>query len=85
MLNFAEIKERIAKVVSTEDVKIVATDVTIGFLTRVYEITFAKELGKELTKAEIDKIVTILSDGVVRTVDYVGADKRSVIIAYHMN
>lgn len=85
MLNFTEIKERIAKVVSTDEVKITAEDVTIGFLTRVYEITFEEELGKDLDKAAIDAIVTILSDGVVRTVDYVGADKKSVVIAYHMN
>lgn len=80
MMNFTEIKTEIGKIVGLD-----AEKVNIGFLTRVYEVTFTDALAHDLTKAEVDKIVSILADGVVRTVDYVGFGKKDVIIAFHMN
>lgn len=80
MMNFAEIKAEIGKIVGLD-----AEDVNIGFLTRAYEVTFAADLEHDLTKIEVDKIVSVLADGVVRTIDYVGFGKKDIIIAFHMN
>lgn len=86
MMNFEEIKTKIGEIVGLS-----AEKVSIGFLTRVYEVTFTDDLTDkegnvvELTKAQVDAIVSILADGVVRTIDYVGFGKKDIVIAFHMN
>lgn len=85
MLNFAEIKEKIAAIVNTEEKAVLAENVSIGFLTRVYEVTFNTELENDIDRETAMKIVNVLGDGVVKTIDYIGFDKKSVVVAFHMN
>ena len=80
MLNFTEIKEKIGAIVGVE-----ADKVLVGFLTRVYEITFDAKLASDIDRETAMKIVNVLGDGVVKTIDYIGFDKKSVVVAFHMN
>lgn len=84
MLNFDEIKAKIAEIVSTEEVAVEAEEVAIGFLTEVYEITFDTELGEDIDREKAMKIVSVLADGVVRTIKYIGFDEDSVVVVFHM-
>lgn len=79
MINFTEVKAKIAKITGAE-----ASDVKIGFLTKVYEITFAKKLDKEINREKAMDIVAAVADGVVRTIDYIGFDEKSVVVVFHM-
>lgn len=79
MINFEEVKTRIAEITGAA-----VEDVQIGFLTKVYEITFAKELEKEIDREKAMDIVTAVADGVVRTIDYIGFDAKSVVVVFHM-
>lgn len=83
MLNFTEVKEKIAEIVGAES----AEKVLIGFLTRVYEVTFDDEEGtlEAIDREKAMKIVSVLADGVVKTIDYIGFDDKSVVVAFHMN
>lgn len=80
MLNFEEVKAKIAEIVGLTD----SSDVKIGFLTKVYEITFGKELDEAINREKAMKIVTAVADGVVRTVKYIDFDEKSVVVVFHM-
>ena len=82
MLNFDEIKTKIAEIVGAES----KDKVKIGFLTKVYEITFDDEEGalEAIDREKAMKIVSVLADGVVRTIDYIGFNEKSVVVVFHL-
>ena len=80
MLNFDEIKTKIAEIAGVEGKE----NVQIGFLTKVYEITFDSELEEEINREKAMKIVSVLADGVIRTIDYIGFDAKSVVVVFHL-
>ena len=79
MLNFTEVKEKIAAIVGVD-----VTDVTITFTRRAYEIEFAN-LPADLTKKQFDNIQVALSDAVVRTITYTHMTKDTCLVVFGMN
>lgn len=84
MINFEDLKAKIAEIASTKELKVEATDVTIGFTKRAYEIEITKA-GVELSKKNIADIVTALGEAVVKTIAFVSGSENSVIVVFDMN
>ena len=77
MINFKDLKAKIAEIAKVETGKI-----TIGFTKRAYEI---KAEGATLSKEDVANIVTVLGEAVVKTIAFVSGSKDSVIIVFDMN
>lgn len=84
MINFEELKAKIAEIATTDpESPVEATDVVIGFTKRAYEITFDTEV--DLNKKQIADIVTALGEAVVKTIAFVSCAKDSIIVIFDMN
>ncbi len=79
MLNFTEVKAKIAEIAGID-----ASKVAIGFLTQTYEVSFTADLDEEITRDKAMDIVSAIADAVVRTPKYIGYDEKSVVVVFHM-
>lgn len=80
MLNFVELKERIAEIVG-----LTADKVAIGFTKRAYEVTFTEALAEDLTAEQACEIIEALGNAVVKTIKFATADEASVVVVFCMN